>query len=140
MDMGRTKALTIIGMLMLLCWVTFVSAETECSVVTQAFSACSAFITFGSPEPVPGTPCCDAVSGLNIISNDSSSIDEKRAACRCLLGLIASYDPNFSVAILPGLCGVSLGFIVQPDTNSSFRNHTVAELLSSNKKRIHAMV
>nr|UZQ19746.1 putative non-specific lipid-transfer protein 14 [Gleditsia microphylla] len=114
--MGRTEALRIIGTLMLLWWAPLAWAAVECSTVTEAFSACSTFIADGSPAPTPGSPCCDAVSGLNTIAN--STVENRQSVCRCLMGLIASYNPNFSaVANLPGFCGVSLGFTIEPDTD-----------------------
>lgn len=114
--MQRTMGMgmRVMGMVMLAWWASFVSSAMECGTVTQAFSVCYAFITYGSPDPIPGTPCCDAVSGLDVIANSSS--DDKRSACRCLMGLIASYNPNFSaIATLPAFCGISLGFTIQPD-------------------------
>ncbi|KHN02805.1 Putative non-specific lipid-transfer protein 14, partial [Glycine soja] len=93
----------------------FVSAFIHCSTITQLFSACSIFITYGSSDPIPGSPCCDAMFGLNNIANIG---DNGPYVCRCLLGLIETYSPNSTaIAILPGLCGVSLGFIIDPNTD-----------------------
>ena len=113
--MGSYKAMRIIGVLMLLSYAPFVSAVIDCPIVNQLFSACSIFITYGSPDPIPGTPCCDAMSGLNIIANSG---DNRQSVCRCLMGLIETYNPNATaIGTLPGLCGISLGFTIDPNTD-----------------------
>ncbi|RDX62879.1 putative non-specific lipid-transfer protein 14, partial [Mucuna pruriens] len=89
--MGGYKALRIIGVLMLLSWAPFVSAFIECSTISQLFSACTVFINYGSPDPIPGSPCCDAMSGLHNIANSG---DNRPYVCRCLMGLIDTYSPN----------------------------------------------
>ncbi|KAK7343669.1 hypothetical protein VNO77_12590 [Canavalia gladiata] len=109
------KALRIIGVVMLLSSAPFACAFIECSTVTQLFSACSMFITYGSPDPVPGSPCCDAMSGLNTVANSG---DNRQYVCRCLMDLIDPYNPNASaISNLPGLCGISLGFVIDPNTD-----------------------
>ncbi|TKY51270.1 putative non-specific lipid-transfer protein 14 [Spatholobus suberectus] len=119
--MGSYKALRIIGLLMLLSSAPFVSAFIECSTITQLFSACSIFITYGSPDPIPGSPCCDAMSSLNNIANTDNN---RQYVCRCFMGLIDTYSPNATaIGTLPGLCGVSLGFIIDPNTNCSLVNN-----------------
>nr|KYP74900.1 Putative non-specific lipid-transfer protein 14 [Cajanus cajan] len=116
--MGRyKKASIIIGLLMLLSSAPFVCAFIECSTITQFFSACSIFITYGSPDPIPGSPCCDAMSGVKNIANSG---DNRQYVCRCLMGLIDAFSPNATaIATLPGLCGISLGFIIAPNTDCS---------------------
>lgn len=117
-SMGSYKALRIIGVVMLLSSAPYVSAYIECSTVSQLFSACSIFITYGSPDPIPGSPCCDAMSGLRIIAN--SGDDNRQSVCRCLLGLIQTNSPNATaIGTLPGLCGISLGFTIDPNTYCS---------------------
>ncbi|KAJ8438297.1 hypothetical protein Cgig2_003760 [Carnegiea gigantea] len=70
---------------------------------------------YGSPDPLPGSPCCDAVMSLN---NFGDSPENRRSICRCLMGLIAIYNPNATaLATLPGLCGISLGFVIDPNIN-----------------------
>ncbi|XP_048496162.1 putative non-specific lipid-transfer protein 14 [Beta vulgaris subsp. vulgaris] len=92
-----------------------VGATVDCPTVTQLLNTCSVFITYGSPDPLPGSPCCDAVMGL---SNLGDSIESRRSVCRCMMGLIAAYSPDAtSIATLPGFCGVSLGFIIDPNTD-----------------------
>lgn len=111
------KALRIIGLLMLLSSAPFVSSFIECTTISQLFSACSTFITYGSPDPIPGSPCCDAMYGLNNISNTA---DNRPYVCRCLMGLIDTFSPNATaIGILPGLCGITLGFIIAPNTDCS---------------------
>ncbi|KAK7279989.1 hypothetical protein RJT34_25051 [Clitoria ternatea] len=112
--MRSYKALRIIGVVMLLYSVPFVCAYVECSTVSQLFSACSYFIAYGSPDPIPGSPCCDAMFSLNIVAN---SADNRQYVCRCLMGLIDSYNSNANaIGTLPGLCGISLGFTIDPNT------------------------
>lgn len=97
---------------MLLSSAPFVFAYIECSTVSQLFAACSVFITYGSPDPIPGSPCCDAMSGLSIIANSG---DNRHSVCRCLMGLIETYKPSATaIGTLPGLCGISLGFTIDP--------------------------
>ncbi|XP_027364719.1 putative non-specific lipid-transfer protein 14 [Abrus precatorius] len=116
--MGSYKAVRIIGVVMLLSWAPTVYAFIECSTVTQYFSACSIFITYGSPDPIPGSPCCDAMSGLKTIANIG---DNRHYVCRCLMGLIDTFNPNATaIGILPGLCGISLGFIIGPNIDCKF--------------------
>ncbi|KAL2920625.1 putative non-specific lipid-transfer protein 14 [Bienertia sinuspersici] len=92
-----------------------VRADVDCPTVTQLLNTCSVFISNGSPDPLPGSPCCDAVMGL---SNLGDNIENRRSICRCLMGLIAAYSPDStSIATLPGFCGVSLGFVIDPNTD-----------------------
>lgn len=113
--MERYKAMRIIGVLMLLSSASFVFAYIECSTVSQLFAACSVFIAYGSPDPIPGSPCCDAMSGLSIIANSG---DNRHSVCRCLMGLIETYKPNATaIGTLPGLCGISLGFTIDPNAD-----------------------
>ncbi|KAF5772375.1 putative plant lipid transfer protein/Par allergen [Helianthus annuus] len=91
------------------------SASVDCVTVTTLISTCSAFVTYGSPDPYPGSPCCDAVSSLN---NLGDSEENKRALCMCMMGVITTYNPNATaIATLPGFCGVSLGFTIDPNTD-----------------------
>ncbi|XP_074294204.1 putative non-specific lipid-transfer protein 14 [Silene latifolia] len=94
-----------------------VKAEIDCPTVTQLLSTCSAFITFGTPDPLPGSPCCDAMVGLSHLGD---STENRQSICKCIMGLIDTYDPNSTaIATLPGYCGVSLGFIVEPNIDCS---------------------
>ncbi|XP_034710095.1 putative non-specific lipid-transfer protein 14 [Vitis riparia] len=114
-EMGGQKAVKVMGILMVLSWAQTTMAAIDCSTVTALVSACSTFITYGAPDPIPGSPCCDAVVGLNSIAD---SIDNRRSVCRCLMSLIATYNPNATaIATLPGFCGISLGFNLDPNTD-----------------------
>ncbi|KAI4347513.1 hypothetical protein L6164_008323 [Bauhinia variegata] len=119
--MGRPESFTTIGLLILLSSqlsTTFVSSAVDCSTVAQLFSACSYFISDSSVDPFPGSPCCDAMTGLNVIANSG---DNRGALCRCIMGLIATYNPNgTAIATLPGFCGVSLGFTIDPNVDCNF--------------------
>ncbi|EOY23118.1 Bifunctional inhibitor/lipid-transfer protein/seed storage 2S albumin superfamily protein [Theobroma cacao] len=105
----------MIGVLMLLSWAISTAAAVDCTTVTGLLSTCSAFITYGSPDPYPGSPCCDAVMNLNLIAD---STDNRKSVCGCLMGLITTYNPNSTaIATLPGFCGVALGFTIDPNTD-----------------------
>lgn len=87
-----------------------------CATVTALISTCSSFISYGMPDPMPGTPCCDAMVTLNMMATGPT--DDENLVCKCLMGLITTYTPNYSaIAALPGFCGVSLGFTVSPNTD-----------------------
>ncbi|KAH7528241.1 hypothetical protein FEM48_Zijuj05G0051600 [Ziziphus jujuba var. spinosa] len=50
------------GFVILISWASWVHSSTpERSTIRGLFSACSTFITYGSPDPLPGSPCCDAM-------------------------------------------------------------------------------
>ncbi|GAA0161715.1 hypothetical protein Leryth_017396 [Lithospermum erythrorhizon] len=94
----------------------FSAGETvDCSTVTALLSACSSFVNYGSPDPSPGSPCCTAMTTLYTISE---AVDSKRDVCRCFMDLISTFNSNATaIATLPGFCGVSLGFIIDPNTD-----------------------
>ncbi|GAB4858221.1 hypothetical protein Ancab_009617 [Ancistrocladus abbreviatus] len=118
MGYQKYRVLGIVEMLVLLSWsyrANLVEAVVDCTTVSQLLSTCSVFILRGSPDPIPGSPCCAAVSGLNHLGD---SVDSRRALCRCLMGMIsASYPSPTALATLPGFCGVSLGFVIDPNTD-----------------------
>ncbi|XP_042975458.1 putative non-specific lipid-transfer protein 14 [Carya illinoinensis] len=119
-QMVSPKAQAIMLLLMVISLaISAVSAATsECSAVTGLASSCSTFMTYGSPDPFPGSPCCDAMMSLNVIAD---STDNRRLICRCMMGLITTYNPNATaIATLSGSCGVSLGFTIDPNTDCSF--------------------
>ncbi|OMO97922.1 Plant lipid transfer protein/Par allergen [Corchorus olitorius] len=93
----------------------FRGAAVDCITVTGLVSTCSAFITYGTPDPFPGSPCCEAVANLGLIAD---STDNRRSLCICLMGLITTYTTHSTaIATLPGICGVTLGFIIDPNTD-----------------------
>lgn len=109
------KSLRIIGILILLSSPPFVFAYI-CSTISQLFSSCSVFINYGTPDPSPGSRCCDAMSGLSIIANSGGG--NKQSVCRCVMSLIQNYIQNATaIGTLPGLCGISLGFTIIPNSN-----------------------
>lgn len=114
--MGINKTiLVLINVLVFLTWAAAASDSIDCTIVTSLLSACSNFISHGSPDPIPGSPCCDAVVSLNHLAD---SKDNQRSVCRCLMGLISTYNPNATaIATLPGFCGIFLGFTIAPDTD-----------------------
>lgn len=83
----------------------------DCSTATAVVSTCSPYIGYGTPEPLPGTPCCDATTALSTIAPEEHM--DGHIACRCLMGLITSCSPNASdIAALPAFCSVP----VPPDS------------------------
>ncbi|KAJ1700922.1 hypothetical protein LUZ63_000701 [Rhynchospora breviuscula] len=101
--------------LLLICCINVTSASVDCTTVLSLISGCSNYVEFGDPEPVLGTPCCDGMANMYRVASDS--VENKRSTCDCLLGFITMYNPNATaVARLPGLCGVSLGFTIDPST------------------------
>ncbi|KAF7146844.1 hypothetical protein RHSIM_Rhsim03G0178300 [Rhododendron simsii] len=106
----------VIGIAMLLSRAAAVTTPIDCTTVVGLISACNTFVTYGSPDPMPGSPCCDAVGSLNSVAD--STADGRQMVCNCLMGLITTYSPNATaIATLPGFCGVSLGFTIEPNTD-----------------------
>lgn len=108
----------MIAVVILLSWAVTVAADIDCTTVTEFLSTCSTFITYGSPDPLPGSPCCDAMMSLNqAVETDGS----RQSVCRCIMSLISTYNPNATaIATLPGFCGISLGFILDPNTDCTW--------------------
>ncbi|KAK3220781.1 hypothetical protein Dsin_014751 [Dipteronia sinensis] len=107
----------VLLMLLLTCATTTSQPTTaiDCATVTTLLSSCTTFITYGTPDPIPGSPCCDAMTSLNLATD---STDSRRSICRCLMSLITTYNPNATaIATLPGFCGVTLGFTIDPNTD-----------------------
>lgn len=100
---------------MLIVQSAIVGGAVDCSTMTALLSACSSFITSGTPDPFPLSPCCVAI---NTINNLSDSSENRQVVCKCLMDLITNYNPNATaIATLPGFCGVSLGFTIDPNTD-----------------------
>ncbi|KAJ6676132.1 hypothetical protein OIU85_009410 [Salix viminalis] len=111
------KIMTGVLPLLLLSWAAAVAADVDCATVTGFLSACSTFINYGTPDPLPGSPCCDSMVSLDVIAESGNN---RRCICQCLMALINTYNPNATViATLPGFCGVSLGFVLDPNTDCS---------------------
>ncbi|KAJ4827226.1 hypothetical protein Tsubulata_034567 [Turnera subulata] len=124
--MGAQKGM-MIGAVVLLTWAAAVRGDVDCTTVTGLLSACTGFITQGSPTPVPGSPCCDAMINLDLIAEAGGGIGtgtgntNRQSVCRCLVGLVITFNPNATaIASLPLLCGANLGFSVDPNTNCAF--------------------
>lgn len=107
--------IAIILVLIMCCMKDATHASIDCTTVLSLISGCSNFVEFGDPEPLLGTPCCDGVTNMYKVASDS--IENRRSTCNCMMGFITMYNPNATaVARLPGLCGVSLGFTIDPAT------------------------
>ncbi|XP_038993408.1 putative non-specific lipid-transfer protein 14 [Hibiscus syriacus] len=101
--------------LMLLSCSTSIGAAVDCTTVTDLISVCATFITYGSPDPYPGSPCCEAITNLSLMTRSTAN---RRSLCWCLMGLITANNPNSTaIATLPGFCGIPLGFTIEPDTD-----------------------
>ncbi|KAK3039285.1 hypothetical protein RJ639_027989 [Escallonia herrerae] len=120
MGSDTSRAVMLIGVFtLLLRWVVRVptAGAIDCATVGALISACSSFVTYGTPDPFPGSPCCEAVASLNNLADTS---DSRQTVCMCVMGLVTTYNPNATaVATLPGFCGVSLGFTIEPNTDCS---------------------
>ncbi|CAL5343959.1 unnamed protein product [Camellia sinensis] len=113
--MGRRKVVAMIAVVfMLLSKLVSVKAEIDCATVTLLVSACSMFVRYGSPDPFPGSPCCEAVGRLNGLADSS---EDRQSVCRCFMGLITNSANATAIATLPGFCGVFLGFTIDPNTD-----------------------
>ncbi|KAM7504724.1 hypothetical protein LguiB_003628 [Lonicera macranthoides] len=114
--MGKHIRVLLAGLILM--WVAGAVA-TDCTTETALISACTMFVTYGWPDPLPGSPCCNAVLTLKSISDSSG--ESRRNVCVCIMGLITSnklYAPT--IATLPGFCGVSLGFTIDPTTDCNY--------------------
>ncbi|EYU19529.1 hypothetical protein ABFS82_06G111300 [Erythranthe guttata] len=95
------------------------AAGEDCSTVTALVSTCSNFVMYGSPDPIPGSPCCTAMTSLNNLADSGGG--NRRTVCQCLMDLINTYSSNATaIATLPGFCGVSLGFVIDPNTDCDY--------------------
>ncbi|KAL6005607.1 hypothetical protein ACLOJK_006177 [Asimina triloba] len=109
--MGR-KVMMIFALSVLLCTrVARVTSDVDCNAVASLVSSCSSFITHGAPQPSIGSACCHSVVSLDGMAD---STQNRRSVCRCLMSLVASYNPNpTALASLPGICGIpDLGFSI----------------------------
>lgn len=104
------------GVTLVLVWRFPGGWSAECGTVNALVSSCSTFVNNGSPDPLPGSPCCVAMTTL---TNMADSGDNRRTICRCFMALVTeTYNPNATaIATLPGFCGVSLGFTIDPNTD-----------------------
>ncbi|MCD7457232.1 hypothetical protein HAX54_034569 [Datura stramonium] len=95
-------------------------AAEECITVTALVSACASFVNYGTPDPIPGEPCCVAMTSLSNVAN-ATGTETRQAVCKCMMDLIATYHSNsIAIATLPGFCGVSLGFTIEPNTDCEY--------------------
>ncbi|KAL9338484.1 hypothetical protein Peur_070253 [Populus x canadensis] len=77
------------------------AADVDCTTVAGFITACSTFITHGTPDPLPGSPCCDSMMSLNVIAVSGNN------------------RRSIFIATFPGFCGVNLGFVLDPNTDCS---------------------
>ena len=77
--------MTGVLLLLLLSWAVAVAADVDCTTLAGFLTACSTFITYGTPDPLPGSPRCDSMMSLNVIAESGNN---RRSICQCLMGLI----------------------------------------------------
>ncbi|KAJ9539657.1 hypothetical protein OSB04_026163 [Centaurea solstitialis] len=101
-------------------WLMMVVVKTvvavDCLTVASLVSSCSDFINNGTSYPYQGSPCCDAMTTLGYLAYADFNL---RSLCLCFIGIITAYGSRAAIAAstLPGFCGVSLGFLVDPETD-----------------------
>ena len=99
-------------------WLLMVSgaeATVTCSEVTQQLSPCVDYLMDGGGIP---SDCCD---GVKQVKAASSSGEDRRTACTCILdaaAMIPGLDYNL-ISSLPSQCGVSLPYKISPSTDCS---------------------
>ncbi|KAI3425386.1 uncharacterized protein J3R85_010294 [Psidium guajava] len=105
-------------------------AAVDCATATALVSACSTFIAYGTPDPYPGTPCCDAMTTLNMVAEP---LEDRHAVCTCVMGLIDAYSPNATaIATLAGSAGSILGSASAPTpTATTYRVESDGEANST---------
>ncbi|XP_020247954.1 putative non-specific lipid-transfer protein 14 [Asparagus officinalis] len=102
--------------LALWCMITLTAGSIDCTTVSSLTARCMDFVVYGGMAPGLGSPCCSGLVGLYNVA--ATSVDERRIVCNCLMGLITANNSNASdIARLPGLCGISLGFTIDPNTS-----------------------
>ncbi|XP_058768620.1 non-specific lipid-transfer protein 1-like [Vicia villosa] len=85
-----------------------------CGQVEAKLAPCVPYVT-GIVGAVP-QPCCDGITAVN---NQSTTKDDRQAACRCI-DKAAKALPGLNVDALVGLpskCGVKLPFNLGPSTD-----------------------
>ncbi|KAH7659524.1 Plant non-specific lipid-transfer protein/Par allergen protein [Dioscorea alata] len=94
---------------------------TYCDVISSLLYSCENFVVHGPPEMAVSSECCGGL--LHLANISGKSILARRFICSCIVSLIDDYGPNATtIASLPGLCGVYLGFPLDPniDCNNIF--------------------
>ncbi|KAK4733935.1 hypothetical protein R3W88_008196 [Solanum pinnatisectum] len=56
-------------------------------------SMCANFVNYGTPDPIPGAPCCIAMTALGN-TDCCTSIETQQSICRCLMNFITTYSLN----------------------------------------------
>lgn len=119
MGIAKSSTMTMgigIGTLVVLIMGVRRGIAADCTMVTSFLSACSSFVIYGSPDPYPGSPCCQAMASLSNLAADT--VNNRQSVCACIMGLITTYNPNATaIATVPGFCGISLGFTIDPNTD-----------------------
>ncbi|KAL6981570.1 hypothetical protein U1Q18_023196, partial [Sarracenia purpurea var. burkii] len=92
-----------------------VSAIT-CGDVVRDIGPCVNYLTKSS-SGLPPAACC---AGAKSLASATTTTADKRAACNCMKSASQKVSVNPSLAkALPGNCGISLGFTVDPNIDCS---------------------
>ncbi|KAM0934371.1 putative plant non-specific lipid-transfer protein/Par allergen [Dioscorea sansibarensis] len=85
-----------------------------CDIISSLLYSCENFMVYGPPEMAESSQCCGGL--LHLANISAESILARRFICGCIVSLIDDYGPNATIiARLPGLCGVYLGFPLDPN-------------------------
>ncbi|KAG6746470.1 hypothetical protein POTOM_051010 [Populus tomentosa] len=82
------KIMTGVLLLLLLSWAVAVAADVDCTTVGGFLTACSTFITHGTPDPLPGSPCCDSMMSLNVIAESGNNRSAPRVEVKEIMTLV----------------------------------------------------
>ncbi|KAH7862302.1 hypothetical protein Vadar_002684 [Vaccinium darrowii] len=113
---SSTQAVPLLAILMLVLLVSPPSvAALTCGDVVRDIGPCLNYLKSGSGTPPP--PCC---TGAKTLASAASSTADKQTACGCLKTASKSMNVNPATAkALPGNCGISLGFAIDPNMDCS---------------------
>ncbi|KAJ0962088.1 hypothetical protein J5N97_029916 [Dioscorea zingiberensis] len=91
----------------------------SCDVMSSLINNCENFMLHGPPEMAVSPQCCQGLLSLADIAGES--ILARKFICACIVSFIDDYGPNATtIARLPGLCRVSLGFPVDPNIDCRY--------------------
>ncbi|XP_057497689.1 non-specific lipid-transfer protein 8-like [Actinidia eriantha] len=91
------------------------ASAITCSDVVKALNPCLNYLKSGSG--MPPAPCC---TGAKALASATTTTADKQTACTCIKS--ASKQMNVIPALakaLPGNCGISLGFTLDPNIDCS---------------------
>ncbi|KAI3519502.1 hypothetical protein L1887_08676 [Cichorium endivia] len=92
-----------------------VVVTVDCITVAALVSTCSEFVNNGTIYPYLGSRCCKAMTTLGYFAYNDI---DRHSLCFCFVGVISTYSSDAASVFgtLPGICGISLGFLTDPAT------------------------